>query len=111
MRATQSIRIQSSGDNRYHCTKHIQICKRKKVKPKNQGNYKEIFILIWQTIEYNCRQAATIVQVHTEKVSCCSQLIIRACEWADTILYVDQQAVALLMSSLFWSQQTFCCIH
>ena len=51
-----------------------------------------------------------IVQVHTEAVSWCSQLLGSACERADIILYSDQHAVALLISLLSWIQHMFFCI-
>ena len=47
MQANQSERMQSSGDNRCHCTKHTQTGKTNKTKPKNQRNNKKIFIFIW----------------------------------------------------------------
>ena len=45
MQADQSVGRQSSGDNRYHCTKHTQTSKRNKTKPKKQRKFKEILFL------------------------------------------------------------------
>ena len=42
MQVNQSVGTQSSGDNRYHCTKHTQTSKRNKTKPKKQRKFKEI---------------------------------------------------------------------
>ena len=58
-------------------------------------------------IEYNCRQAFTIILAHAEAVSWSTQLFVSACERADTILYSDQHAVALLVASLSWLQHIF----
>ena len=52
----------------------------------------------------------TIIQVCAKVVSWYAQLFISACECADTILYLDQHMVALLMSSFSWSQHIFFCI-
>ena len=47
-------------------------------------------------IEYNCRQAPTIIQVYAEAVFWCAQLFGSACEHAETILYSNKHAVTLL---------------
>ena len=45
MQANQSERMQSSGDNRCHCTKHTQTSKTNKTKPKKQRKFKKILFL------------------------------------------------------------------
>ena len=61
-------------------------------------------------IEYNCKQALTIVVSHADAVFWYAQLIISACEHAETILYSDQHTITLLRLSLSWWQHIFCCI-
>ena len=58
-------------------------------------------------IEYNCRQAPTIVQALADALSWYAQLFVSACERAETIAYLDHHAVALLRESPYWSQHTF----
>ena len=69
MQVNQSERMQSSGDNSYHCTKHTQTSKGNKTKPNKQGNYKKSSFFIWYMIENHHRQVPTIVQVRVEAVS------------------------------------------
>ena len=62
-------------------------------------------------IEYHRRQVPLIIQTRAEAVFWYAQLAISVCERADTIPYSDQHTVALLISSLSWSQHTFFCIR